>query len=44
MCKGMAALNGALENGQAEKKASVPLPHPIRNLEVQFTKVGGCGN
>ncbi|XP_015667344.1 aldehyde dehydrogenase family 1 member A3 isoform X2 [Protobothrops mucrosquamatus] len=35
----MAALNGALENGQAEKKASVPLPHPIRNLEVQFTKI-----
>ncbi|KAG8145151.1 hypothetical protein E2320_013517 [Naja naja] len=35
----MAALNGALENGQTEKAASVPLPHPIRNLEVQFTKV-----
>ncbi|KAL7980156.1 hypothetical protein Chor_001424 [Crotalus horridus] len=35
----MAALNGALENGEAEKKASVPLPHPIRNLEVQFTKI-----
>ncbi|KAK9394078.1 aldehyde dehydrogenase family 1 member A3-like [Crotalus adamanteus] len=39
LCKGMAALNGALENGEAEKKASVPLPHPIRNLEVQFTKI-----
>uniref|UniRef100_A0A670Y4D8 Aldehyde dehydrogenase domain-containing protein n=1 Tax=Pseudonaja textilis TaxID=8673 RepID=A0A670Y4D8_PSETE len=35
----MAALNGALENGQTEKAASVPLPHPIRNLEVQFTKI-----
>ncbi|KAH0620057.1 hypothetical protein JD844_014595 [Phrynosoma platyrhinos] len=36
-----AALNGTLENGQPEKKSPMmppALPHPIRNLEVKYTK------
>ncbi|XP_034987770.1 retinaldehyde dehydrogenase 3 isoform X1 [Zootoca vivipara] len=35
----MAAINGAVENGQPEKKTTPPLPHPIRNLEIKYTKI-----
>lgn len=35
----MAASNGTVENGQPEKKMPPPLPHPMRNLEVKYTKV-----
>lgn len=34
----MATSNGAVENGQPDKKPPA-LPRPIRNLEVKFTKV-----
>lgn len=34
----MATTNGAVENGQPDRKAPA-LPRPVRNLEVQFTKV-----
>lgn len=34
----MATTNGAVENGQPDKKPPA-LPRPIRNLEVKFTKV-----
>uniref|UniRef100_A0A5F9CPN5 Aldehyde dehydrogenase domain-containing protein n=1 Tax=Oryctolagus cuniculus TaxID=9986 RepID=A0A5F9CPN5_RABIT len=34
----MATTNGAVENGQPDKKAPV-LPRPVRNLEVKFTKI-----
>ncbi|KAM9183714.1 retinaldehyde dehydrogenase 3 isoform 2-T2 [Dugong dugon] len=34
----MATTNGAMENGQPDKKPSI-LPRPIRNLEVKFTKI-----
>ncbi|XP_075569845.1 retinaldehyde dehydrogenase 3 isoform X2 [Pelecanus crispus] len=33
----MAALNGAVENGQPDRK--VPLPRPLRSLEVKYTKI-----
>ncbi|KAM6308433.1 retinaldehyde dehydrogenase 3 isoform 2-T2 [Aegotheles albertisi] len=32
----MAALNGAVENGQPERRA---LPRPLRSLEVKYTKI-----
>ncbi|XP_062998248.1 retinaldehyde dehydrogenase 3 isoform X2 [Elgaria multicarinata webbii] len=35
----MAAVNGTVENGQPEKKMPPPLPHPIKNLEVRYTKI-----
>uniref|UniRef100_A0A4W2CC08 Aldehyde dehydrogenase 1A1 n=1 Tax=Bos indicus x Bos taurus TaxID=30522 RepID=A0A4W2CC08_BOBOX len=34
----MATTNGAVENGQPDRKAPA-LPRPVRNLEVQFTKI-----
>ncbi|XP_062357191.1 retinaldehyde dehydrogenase 3 isoform X2 [Cinclus cinclus] len=34
----MAALNGAVENGQPDKKVP-PLPRPLRSLEVKYTKI-----
>uniref|UniRef100_A0A8D1PUN4 Aldehyde dehydrogenase 1A1 n=2 Tax=Sus scrofa TaxID=9823 RepID=A0A8D1PUN4_PIG len=34
----MATTNGAVENGQPDRK-SPALPRPIRNLEVKFTKI-----
>lgn len=34
----MATTNGALENGQLDRKPPA-LPRPIHNLEVKFTKV-----
>uniref|UniRef100_A0A2K6FB13 Aldehyde dehydrogenase 1 family member A3 n=1 Tax=Propithecus coquereli TaxID=379532 RepID=A0A2K6FB13_PROCO len=34
----MATTNGAVENGQPDKKPPA-LPRPIRNLEVKFTKI-----
>ncbi|XP_074210449.1 retinaldehyde dehydrogenase 3 isoform X3 [Camelus bactrianus] len=34
----MATTNGALENGQPDRK-SPALPRPVRNLEVKFTKI-----
>uniref|UniRef100_A0A7N4V282 Aldehyde dehydrogenase 1 family member A3 n=1 Tax=Sarcophilus harrisii TaxID=9305 RepID=A0A7N4V282_SARHA len=34
----MATTNGTLENGTPDKKMPV-LPHPIRNLEVKYTKI-----
>ncbi|KAM9223895.1 retinaldehyde dehydrogenase 3 isoform 2-T2 [Leptosomus discolor] len=34
----MAALNGAVENGQPERKG-LPLPRPLRSLEVKYTKI-----
>ncbi|KAK2107617.1 hypothetical protein P7K49_012782 [Saguinus oedipus] len=33
----MATTNGAVENGQPDRKLPA-LPRPIRNLEVKFTK------
>ncbi|KAM6181413.1 retinaldehyde dehydrogenase 3 isoform 2-T2 [Erethizon dorsatum] len=33
----MTTTNGAVENGQPDEKPA--LPHPIRNLEVKFTKI-----
>lgn len=38
----MAALNGAVENGQPDKKVP-PLPRPLRSLEVKYTKVSAPG-
>ncbi|XP_027734984.1 aldehyde dehydrogenase family 1 member A3 isoform X2 [Empidonax traillii] len=35
----MAALNGAVENGQPDRKAPPPLPRPLRSLEVKYTKI-----
>ncbi|XP_074012889.1 retinaldehyde dehydrogenase 3 isoform X2 [Numenius arquata] len=36
----MAALNGAVENGQPDRKVPpLPLPRPLRNLEVKYTKI-----
>uniref|UniRef100_A0A8C6DR93 Aldehyde dehydrogenase 1A1 n=1 Tax=Moschus moschiferus TaxID=68415 RepID=A0A8C6DR93_MOSMO len=34
----MATANGAVENGQPDRKGPA-LPRPVRNLEVQFTKI-----
>ncbi|XP_010570351.1 PREDICTED: aldehyde dehydrogenase family 1 member A3 isoform X2 [Haliaeetus leucocephalus] len=34
----MAALNGAVENGQPDRKVP-PLPRPLRSLEVKYTKI-----
>ncbi|XP_042732135.1 aldehyde dehydrogenase family 1 member A3 [Lagopus leucura] len=34
----MAALNGAVENGQPDKKGP-PLPRPLKGLEVKYTKI-----
>ncbi|XP_040824768.1 aldehyde dehydrogenase family 1 member A3 isoform X2 [Ochotona curzoniae] len=34
----MATTNGAVENGQPDRKPPV-LPRPVRNLEVKFTKI-----
>ncbi|XP_075288027.1 retinaldehyde dehydrogenase 3 isoform X2 [Opisthocomus hoazin] len=34
----MAALNGAVENGQPDRKVP-PLPRPLRGLEVKYTKI-----
>uniref|UniRef100_A0AC11DYQ1 Aldehyde dehydrogenase 1 family member A3 n=1 Tax=Ovis aries TaxID=9940 RepID=A0AC11DYQ1_SHEEP len=34
----MATPNGAVENGQPDRRAPA-LPRPVRNLEVQFTKI-----
>ncbi|NWS91598.1 AL1A3 dehydrogenase, partial [Toxostoma redivivum] len=34
----MAAVNGAVENGQPDKKVP-PLPRPLRSLEVKYTKI-----
>ncbi|XP_055273660.1 aldehyde dehydrogenase family 1 member A3 isoform X2 [Moschus berezovskii] len=34
----MATTNGAVENGQPDRKGPA-LPRPVRNLEVQFTKI-----
>lgn len=36
----MATTNGAVENGQPDRKPA--LPRPVRNLEVKFTKVRGA--
>ncbi|NXX63015.1 AL1A3 dehydrogenase, partial [Scopus umbretta] len=33
----MAALNGAVENGQPDRRG--PLPRPLRSLEVKYTKI-----
>lgn len=38
----MAALNGAVENGQPDRKVP-PLPRPLRSLEVKYTKVSRRG-
>lgn len=38
----MAALNGAVENGQPDRRAP-PLPRPLRSLEVKYTKVSSGG-
>ncbi|KAM6119433.1 retinaldehyde dehydrogenase 3 isoform 2-T2 [Pterocles gutturalis] len=36
----MAALNGAVENGQPDRKVPPPLlPRPLRSLEVKYTKI-----
>ncbi|XP_074773076.1 retinaldehyde dehydrogenase 3 isoform X2 [Athene noctua] len=35
----MAALNGAVENGQPDRKVLPPLPRPLRSLEVKYTKI-----
>ncbi|XP_054025260.1 aldehyde dehydrogenase family 1 member A3 isoform X3 [Dryobates pubescens] len=38
----MAAVNGAVENGQPDKKVPLPppqLPRPLRSLEVKYTKI-----
>lgn len=34
----MAAVNGTVENGQPDKKLPA-LPRPVKNLEIQHTKV-----
>ncbi|KAM9270863.1 retinaldehyde dehydrogenase 3 isoform 2-T2 [Cariama cristata] len=34
----MAALNGAVENGQPDRRVP-PLPRPLRGLEVKYTKI-----
>lgn len=39
---GMAAVNGAVENGPPDKKGP-PLPRPLRGLEVKYTKVSWGG-
>ncbi|KAJ6662893.1 hypothetical protein lerEdw1_011097 [Lerista edwardsae] len=40
----MAAVNGTVENGQPEKKGLPPLPRPIKNLEVKYTKLAGLSD